>query len=98
MKHLFLALFCTIIGVGAFAGNPVSKTTGPAVNKVEVVSVSNQKTAAKTTAKSSFVIQRVFQITDMCGNTWNIYVSGGSYVDAYGAAVSWAYNNSVGCL
>ncbi|WP_131539617.1 hypothetical protein [Pedobacter nototheniae] len=98
MKHLFIALICTIIGFSAFAADRAPKKDLPVVTKIEVKTTSNVNTyITKNNKKSKFFrIQRSFTFTDFCGGTYIIYVSApnGTSYNSMGATAINAFTSN----
>ncbi|TWF40385.1 hypothetical protein FHW36_10467 [Chitinophaga polysaccharea] len=97
MKHLLIALICTLIGFSSSASNSTPKKTLPFVNKqVELKTISKENkneiivsSTQSNTETGLLRIQRQFLFEDACGNMWIIYVSGPSsatYSQMYGVA------------
>lgn|GEM_PF-922705 len=100
MKHLFIALICTIIGFSASANDLASKKALPVVTKVEIKTISNGNTTYVTKSKNKksrlFRIQRQYQFTDFCGGTYIIYVSApnGTSYNSMGATAINAFTSN----
>ncbi|MFP3596849.1 hypothetical protein [Chryseobacterium sp. SIMBA_029] len=83
MKHLFIALICTLIGFSASASDLTPKKNLPLPNKVEIKITSKENkiyVAIASTKNNSQTIsarrQKKFLLEDACGQMWIIYVSG----------------------
>ncbi|MGY0035828.1 hypothetical protein [Pedobacter sp. NJ-S-72] len=83
MKHLFIAIICTVIGFSASASDLTLKKNSPLVNEVEIKIISKESknevtipTTKNTSETGFFRISRSFLFEDACGEMWIIYVSG----------------------
>lgn len=98
MKHLFIALLCSFMAVGAYANGLSPKEAAVVVTKAEVKKASNlNKSDAKTaeTEKTAFRRQMAFQFYDNCGQMLTVWVSAGNSVSNASMAQT-AYNYACG--
>jgi hypothetical protein len=79
MKRLSIALLCSFVAIGAYAGTPASKET-PKAATAAATKVSEGKTQfiAIKGDESAFRRQMAFTFYDNCGGSLTVYVSGGN--------------------
>ncbi|WP_316805285.1 hypothetical protein [Pedobacter nototheniae] len=87
MKHLFIALICTVIGFSASASDLTPKNELRKSIKVELEIKTNSK---KSENGNFFRIQRAFTFHDSCGQAITVYVSAphGTYWAEMGSTAS----------
>lgn len=105
MKHLLIALMCCFVVAGASAKSVIPKKAVYEVTKaVAKADIDKNEIKVSTTQikeTSFFRRQMAFLMTDMCGDSWIVYVSGpssASNTDLWGEALSWTFNHSRHCM